>query len=47
MILAEYFLPLKDPEHYMDWEIVRRILRFHDMAEIATGEIISLKRCAG
>ena len=37
--LAQYFLPLEDPERFMDWERINRILLFHDFGEIIHGDV--------
>ena len=39
MILAEHFLPLEDPAGEMDREKLYRMIIFHDVDEIETGDI--------
>ncbi|MDE2057561.1 MAG: HD domain-containing protein [Patescibacteria group bacterium] len=38
LLLAEYFLPLEDPERRLDWNRVRSILLYHDVPEIPDGD---------
>lgn len=40
LILAEYFLPLEDPEHTMDHHKIFQMMLYHDMDEIETGDTI-------
>jgi len=39
-LLADYFLPLEDQNHTMDWTKVHDMLQYHDIDEIETGDII-------
>ena len=39
LYLAHYFLPLEDPEQFMDWGRVHRILLYHDFGEIIHGDV--------
>jgi putative hydrolase of HD superfamily len=39
LFLAQYFLPLEDPENKLDRQRVYEILLFHDFGEIANGDI--------
>jgi 5'-deoxynucleotidase YfbR-like HD superfamily hydrolase len=45
-ILAEYFLPIEDPESAWDWMRIRRMMLFHDMDEIETGDKIGYLKTA-
>jgi 5'-deoxynucleotidase YfbR-like HD superfamily hydrolase len=39
-VLADYFLPLEDPEQTMNWAKVHDMLQYHDIDEIVTGDKI-------
>ncbi len=39
-LLADYFLPLEDPEQKLDWQKVHNMLQYHDIDEIETGDTI-------
>jgi 5'-deoxynucleotidase YfbR-like HD superfamily hydrolase len=39
MHLAEYFLPLEDPEEKLDWLLVHSMLKYHDIGEIDAGDL--------
>ena len=39
-IIAEYFLPHEDPNHQWDHTKIRKMILFHDIDEIETGDII-------
>ncbi len=39
-LLADYFLPLEDPEKKMDWNKIHDMLQYHDIDEIETGDTI-------
>ncbi len=39
-LLADYFLPLEDPEQKLDWQKVHDMLQYHDIDEIETGDVI-------
>lgn len=43
-ILADYFLPLEDPEQKLDESKVRSMINWHDVTEIETGEIPAMKK---
>lgn len=40
LILAEYFLPYEDPESQMDHHKIFKMMLYHDMDEIETGDTI-------
>lgn len=39
-LLADYFLPLEDAEHELDWAKIHDMLQYHDIDEIETGDTI-------
>lgn len=39
-VLADYFLPIEDTEHTMDWMKVHQMVQYHDIDEIETGDKI-------
>lgn len=39
-LLADYFLPLEDPDKNMDWAKIHDFLQYHDIDEIETGDTI-------
>lgn len=39
MVLAQYFLPLEDPEHRLDKVRLSELILFHEIGEIETGDI--------
>lgn len=39
-ILANYFLPLEDSEHHLDWKKIYEMITFHDIDEVETGDMI-------
>ena len=39
-ILADYFLPLEDPQKEIDWIKIHDMLQYHDIDEIETGDTI-------
>lgn len=43
-VVADYFLPLEDPEHTWDWAKVHDMITWHDLDEVEIGDIISLRK---
>jgi len=39
-VLFDYFLPLEDPEGKLDKERMRKMITFHDIDEVITGDIV-------
>ena len=39
-VLFDYFLPLEDPEGNWDKERIRKMITFHDIDEVITGDIV-------
>jgi len=39
-VLFDYFLPLEDPEGKLDKEKIRKMITFHDVDEVITGDIV-------
>lgn len=44
LFLAYYFRDLEDPEHELDFELVTKIILYHDLGEIETGDIITVAK---
>lgn len=40
-LLAEYFLPLEDPEKKLNWAKIQKMIMYHDFDEIETGDVVS------
>jgi len=45
-VLCDYFLPLEDPESKLDVERIRKMITFHDVDEVITGDIIGYLKTA-
>jgi 5'-deoxynucleotidase YfbR-like HD superfamily hydrolase len=45
-VLFDYFLPLEDPEGTLDTERIRKMITFHDVDEVITGDIVGYLKTA-
>lgn len=43
-ILAQYFLPLEDPDHTWDWARIYEMITIHDIDEIETGDTLGYQK---